>query len=802
MQNAFSDPELLNAKKPFYNLMMFPYPSGEGLHVGNMYAFTGADIYGRFKRMSGYDVFEPIGLDGFGIHSENFALKKNAHPAKLAKITEKKFYDQLSQIGNHFAWSHRLETYDPNYYRWTQWLFIELFKAGLAYRDEALVNWCPSCKTVLADEQVIDGACERCGTEATRKKMSSWYFKITDYADRLLDGLNHIEWPVKIKKAQEQWIGKKAGINITYQIKGTDKTVTCFTTRPDTNFGATFVVLAPEHPLVKNILSKEIKVDPAKLKNIELYVDASLSKTEQARKIEEKKKTGVETGLFAVNNLNGEKMPIYITDFVLMGVGTGAVVGVPGHDKRDFEFAQAFKLPIKRVVVTDNVDTSKITKVEQVQENEGTMINSEFLNGLNIHDATEKIMDYLEERGWGERAYSYHLRDWLISRQRYWGPPIPMVHCKSCGWQPVSSKDLPVLLPDIEDYKPKGDGSSPLSNAPESWRFTTCPECGAQAERELDVSDTFLDSSWYFLAYPNLHTQEWKSKTNPFNKEIMAKWLPVNAYIGGAEHAVLHLLYSRFVTMALKDIGHLKFDEPFPFLYGHGLIIKDGAKMSKSKGNIVNPDAYIERFGADTLRTYLMFLGPYDQGGDFRDSGIAGMYRFTNRLWNLFQSNQSSEKQQVDIKTHQTIKKVTEDLENFRYNTAIATIMEFVNYLRSNPSAINNQSLILLCQLIAPFMPHLAEEVWSNVLNQKGSVHNSTWPKYDAKLAQDQEVTVAIQVNGKLRGTISVASGEASNEEKLVKEAKTNQKVSQHLTGVEYQTIFIPGKIINFVKKK
>jgi len=799
-ENTFSDQNLINAKKPFYNLMMFPYPSGEGLHVGNMYAFTGADIYGRFKSLLGYDVFEPIGLDGFGIHSENFALKKNAHPAKLAKVTQKNFYDQLSQIGNHFAWSHRLETYDPDYYRWTQWLFTELYKAGLAYRGEALVNWCPSCKTVLADEQVIDGDCERCGTHATRKKMSSWYFKITDYADRLLDGLNHIDWPVKIKKAQEQWIGKKAGINITYQIKETNKTITCFTTRPDTNFGATFIVLAPEHPLVKSIISKEIKVDPDKLKKIELYVKVSLSKTEQARKIEEKKKTGVETGLFALNKLNGTEIPIYITDFVLMGVGTGAVIGVPGHDKRDFEFAKAFNLPIKRVVMAADGNTSEITHIEQVQEEEGVMINSGFLDGLNIHTATEKIMDYIESKGWGKRTYSYHLRDWLISRQRYWGPPIPMVHCDKCSWQPVHVKDLPVLLPDIEDYKPKGDGSSPLSNAPESWRITTCPKCGGEAERELDIIDNFVDSSWYFLAYPNLHTQEWQNGPTPFNTKIMAKWLPVNAYIGGAEHAVLHLLYSRFVTMALKDLGHINFEEPFPFLYGHGLIIKDGAKMSKSKGNIVNPDTYIERYGADTLRTYLMFLGPYDQGGDFRDSGIAGMYRFVNRLWQLFNSPVSSDNSESVI-MHQTIKKVTEDLENFRYNTAIATIMEYVNHLR-HQSAISHKQLAILCQLVAPFMPHLAEEVWSNVLNQEGSVHTSTWPKHDANLAQDQEVVIAIQVNGKLRGTISVATNEANDEEKLVKEAKANQKVSQYLADIKYQTIFIPGKIINFVEKK
>ena len=807
--NVYTPSLASNKKRKFYNLMMFPYPSAEGLHVGSMYAFSGADIHARFHRMSGAATFEPIGLDGFGIHSENFAIKVGRHPKEHAKISEKNFYRQLSEIGNSFAWDHRLETYDPDYYRWTQWLFIKLFKAGLAYRDKAIVNWCPNCKTVLADEQVEDGKCERCAHEVERREMSSWFFKITDYADSLLENIEKIDWPEKIKIAQRQWIGKKTGINITYPIKDSNNSVTVFTTRPDTNFGATFIVVAPEYA------QKMFDAIPSdQREKVEKYIKTSLSKSEQDRKVGEREKTGVFTGLYAINQLNGYEMPIWVADYVLMDFGTGAVVGVPGHDTRDFEFADKFNLEVIRVVSV-NDETGPITSLDQVQEEDGVMINSGFLNGLSIHEATEKIMDYLEEKEWGTRETSYHLRDWGISRQRYWGPPIPMINCKKCGWVPESEDNLPVVLPDIEDFKPRGDGTSPLSNASDDWKYTTCPECGAEgAERELEVSDTFLDSSWYFLAYPNIHTDEWKNGPTPFNDEITKRWFPVDAYIGGAEHAVLHLLYARFIWQVLykenilpKELG----DEPFPFLFSHGLIIKDGAKMSKSRGNVINPDDYIEKYGADALRTYLMFLGPYDGGGDFRDSGIEGMKRFVDKLYKLLTSKDikisQSSSNKIQIKLHKTIKKVSEDLANFKYNTAIAALMELVNVIQesiggedSMPEDEVRNVFETLTKLVAPFMPYIAEEIWTHGFGNEYSIHTSSWPEYDESLTTDDTVNVIVQVNGKHRSTLTIDVDQASDENVVSKAALSDQNISKWVENKDIKkVIFVPGKIINFV---
>lgn len=771
-------PSLKSAENPYYNLMMFPYPSAEGLHVGNMYAFTGSDIYGRYKRMSGFDVFEPIGLDGFGIHSENYAIKVGRHPKEHAKLSQKNFYRQLRQIGNGFSWDSRLETYDPDYYKWTQWIFVQMFKAGLAYRDKATVNWCPGCKTVLADEQVEAGECERCHSTVTRRAMWSWYFGITQYADKLLADTDELKWPKKITVAQKNWIGKKEGINVTYEIDGLKDKIVCFTTRPDTNFGATFIVLAPEHKFVQKILNKDIEVDSKVYSDIKKYVDKALNKSEQQRQVEGKNKTGVNTSFIAINNLNNTKMPIYISDFVLSGVGTGAVIGVPGHDERDFEFAKAFDLDIKEVV-----------------SDKGTIINSDFLDGLSTDEAISKMMDHLEEKDWGERVYNYHLRDWLISRQRYWGPPIPMVECKKCSWQPVPEKDLPVELPDIKDFKPKGDGTSPLSNAPDSWKNTTCPKCSGPAKRELDVSDTFLDSSWYFIAYLN--------KQEPFNNKAVAnKWLPVSAYVGGAEHAVLHLLYARFVWKFLQDqkfIDKKLGPEPFPFLYGHGLLIKDGSKMSKSKGNVINPDVYIEKYGADVLRSYLMFIGPYDQGGDFKDAGIEGMKRFQTRIWDLVNgavSDKSDKK--LNIILHRTIKKVTSDMENFRFNTALSSLMEYLNELKSGKP--RKQNLEALVQMIAPFMPHMAEELWVEVLGNEFSVHKSAWPEHDEALTKEDKVIIIIQINGKMRGQIEVDVSEIESASKILKLAKSDSKVTKHLKNMKIKKeIYIKGKIVNFV---
>jgi leucyl-tRNA synthetase len=723
-EKVFS-PQLTSVKNPFYNLMMFPYPSAEGLHVGNMYAFTGADVYGRFNRMQGKDVFEPIGLDGFGIHSENYAIKVGRHPKEHAKISEKHFYDQLHMIGNSFDWDRTLETYDPEYYKWTQWLFIQMFNKGLAYKDKAMVNWCPQDKTVLSDEQVIDGKCERCGSEVTKREMSSWFFRITKYADRLLNNIDKIDWPEKIKIAQRNWIGKSDGMLIHFK-KENGEDLPVFTTRPDTLNAVTFIVIADE----------------------KLYNEAS------------KEKIGKFTGEYAIDPLSGRKLPIWKTNYVAPGYGTGNVMGVPAHDERDREFAEKYHLDI----------------VEK--------------------DPDETLWTKIEKEGWGRKQTNYHLRDWGISRQRYWGPPIPMIKCKSCGWQPVPEKDLPVILPDIKNFKPEGDGTSPLHNAPESWKKVKCPKCGKDAERELDVSDTFLDSSWYFLRYPSIG-----SKTEdklPFDPEIIKKWLPVNAYIGGAEHAVLHLMYARFVTMVLKDLGYLDFEEPFPFLFGHGLIIRDGAKMSKSKGNVVNPDEYITKFGADTLRTYLMFLGPYNQGGDFRDTGIEGMGRFLGRVWRLATGEMCEQKPEVLSKLHQTVKKVTEDVSKFKYNTAIASIMELVNTLTEEGA--DRETLKTLTLLMSPFAPHMMEEIWVEYLHMPFSVHKASWPSYEAKYIIQNEVTVVVQINGKVRSQMIVNSEQSTVEEKMTEMAKKDSKIIKYLEGVKIKNIiFVSGKLLNFV---
>lgn len=844
-KEAIYQPDLESAKKPFYNLMMFPYPSAEGLHIGSIFTFGGVDVYGRFKRMQGFDVFEPIGLDGFGINAENHALKTGDHPVEHAKRTEENFYRQLHSTGISFAWKNKVETYDPDYYQWTQWLFIELFKAGLAYKKKAPVNFCPSCKTVLADEQVIDGKCERCSSVVEKKDLEQWFFKITDYADRLLNNIKDLNWSDKVKIAQQNWIGKKTGINIAYEVEGTDEQITVFTTRPDTNFGATFIALAPEHPFVTKLVKGEI--DSQHGKEISDYVEMATNKSEIERVSEGKEKTGVFTGYYAVNELTGYKMPIWVSDFVLAGFGTGALVGVPGHDKRDFAFAKKFDLEIKRVVVGSNNDTSDIVTEDQVQEEEGKMINSGFLDGIDIHEATQKIMDYMEEKGYGKRISTYHLRDWLISRQRYWGPPIPMIFCQACaekgqswfdmkeakerkihnsdfisqpskGWYP--SSELPVKLPRVEDYKPMGTGKAPLANYPEFYE-TTCPGCGGNAVRETDVSDTFLDSAWYFLRY--LAT-DWKDMPFPSvelarikNQELRIKestarsrFLPVTMYIGGAEHSVLHLLYARFVTMVLHDLSYLDFEEPFARFYAHGLIIKDGAKMSKSKGNVINPDEYVRKFGADAVRCYLLFLGPFNQGGDFQDTAMEGMSRFLKKVWRLFSDKQMANGKWQMAKErrsfmHQTIKDVTEEMEHLRFNTSIAKLMTLYNFLVKQESLFQKEVETFL-KLLAPFAPHMTEELWQ-MANGKwrraedsfASIHTSAWPTYDEAAIVKDVVTIPVQVNGKLRGTLEISSNEIQDKEKIELAAREHEKVSPFLEGTIKKFIYVPGKVVNFV---
>lgn len=824
-EDKLFSPDMDKAKKPYYSLMMFPYPSAEGLHVGNMYAFTGSDIYSRFIRMRGFDVFEPIGLDGFGIHSENYALKVNQHPMELSKITEKRFYQQLEASGNAYDWTATVETYKPNYYKWTQWLFLKMYEKGLAYRKKASVNWCPSCLTVLADEQVVGGVCERCGSTVEKKLLEQWFFKITDYAERLLSNLDKLDWSEKVKIAQRIWIGKKEGINIGYEVEGSKLKVVCFTTRPDTNFGATFIVIGPEHPDVLKLTKKE------HLQEVKKYIRSATKKSVADRMAEGRKKTGVFTGSYAINNLNGKKLPIWVSDFVLGDVGTGAVVGVPGHDTRDFEFAKQFKLEIIRVVVGKDGDTSAITRPEQVQEEEGTMVNSEFLNGMDIHQATVKVMDYLEEKGWGKRVISFHLRDWLISRQRYWGPPIPIIYCDKCGIVPVPEKDLPVELPYVKGFRPKGTGQSPLASVPDFYEVM-CPKCGGDAKRETDVSDTFLDSAWYFLRYPS--TRSARSGQVPFDSDITRKWLSVEMYIGGAEHSVLHLLYSRFITMVLKDLGLINFEEPFTTFRAHGLLIAEGAKMSKSKGNIVNPDHYIKEYGADTLRTYLMFLGPFSEGGDFQDRAIGGIYHFLQRVWGLQDKISGSVGQNISESEsdtpihrntdslrmmHKTIKKVTEDIEQLKYNTAIASLMEWLNYLSRKRDVAKEEYRVFLL-LLAPFAPHITEELYQrisgSVSQQVGksdkpihrqtdtptnwSIHQQSWPKFDEKFLQDEEVIVVVQVNGKVRDILLIQKDIIRDRETIEKMALSSQKAKRFLEGkIVKKVVYVEGKVINFV---
>ncbi len=948
-ENKTNQVDLEKAENPFYNLMMFPYPSAEGLHVGNMYAFTGADVYGRFKRLQGYDVFEPIGLDGFGIHSENYAIKIGEHINEFSKRSEKRFYEQLSLVGNMYDWSRTVETYKTDYYKWTQWLFLKMFEKGLAYQKKAKVNWCPSCKTVLSDEQVVQGKCERCDSQVEKKELKQWFFKITDYADRLLENSQKedFDWPADVKLNQQNWIGKSEGASIKFPISNfqfpnksqnsnsqkKDKFIEAFTTRPDTLFGATYMVVAPEHEILQNQKSK-IKNQ----KEVFEYVKKSLNKSEQERKEEEKTKTGVELkGVKAINPATKEEIPVWVADYVLAGYGTGAIMAVPAHDERDFEFAKKFGLEIKDVVVpyikdnprddketeerdavvgvvkdpktnkylclkwnktewqsfpsggTDGdeiveagkreikeetgyidlefkkelgspifaefyrphkdsnviakfryllfelnsdeqveiekkemeiheplwIDEEKIESFINVSNQkivwerltqgiksfcgEGVSIDSDFLDGLKTAEAKTKMIEWLEENKVGKKAVDYKLRDWCVSRQRYWGPPIPIIHCKNCGTVPVPEEDLPVELPPMDDFLPEGKGKSPLAKN-EEFVKVKCPKCGTDAERETDVSDPFVDSSWYFFRYPSTEIED-----KPFDKERTKKWLPVDSYIGGKEHTVLHLLYSRFVTMVLHDLDYIDFDEPYKRFFGHGLITKDGAKMSKSKGNVVNPDEMIEKYGADTVRLYLRFLGDFSQGGDWRDSGAEGIFKFVKKLWATFFELENVEGNGVE-KTNmidKTIKVIGEDIERLSFNTAVARLMEFVNWIRDNISEFDQSQAKrvqeVLALVSAPMMPHIAEEFWNQIGNED-SVFNSKWPEFNENNILDDEIELVVQVNGKVRDRIQCPRDVSEKDAKKL--ATESLKIKSYTEGKEIiKTIYVPGKLVNIVAK-
>ena len=978
-----------SAGKPFYNLMMFPYPSAEGLHVGNMYAFTGSDIYGRLKRMQGYDVFEPIGLDGFGIHSENYAIKIGVHPMKQAVVSEKNFYRQLAMIGNGFAWREHLETYDPEYYKWTQWIFVTMFKQGLAYRKKQAVNWCPSCKTVLADEQVIAGKCERCGSMVIKKELEQWFFRITKYAPQLLKNLETLDWSERVKIAQREWIGESEGAEIEFRIKNSESRIKVFTTRPDTLFGATYLVVAPEHALLRN---KELGIKNQG--DVDEYIKEASARAEADRIAEGREKTGIELkGIKAINPANDEEIPIFVADYVLAGYGTGAIMAVPAHDTRDLEFAKKYGIPERTVIVPKNmkcvlvhgcpskpeerVDVTKASDKhwipwmrEQMQKNKiqvftplmpepwkpdyavwkkefekipvdehtvvvghscggaflvrwlgetqrkvkklillagakipaddanevirnlydfdidprirdnvgeiailisdddedrhrksatmyvealhgkimkfkgkghflfkqmgtnafpelfdeilkttdaytegGTAVNSGKFSGMDWRAAKGEITKSVH----GKLVTTYHLRDWLISRQRYWAPPIPMIFCDACaaaqrgerpemhGWYTAPVKTLPVKLPFIKNFRPTGSDQSPLAGVVKFYRVR-CPGCRAWARRETDVSDTFLDSAWYYLRYPSVG-----DKKSAWNPTITKKWLPVTRYMGGAEHSVLHLLYVRFLAMALHDAGLVHFDEPMPTFRAHGLIIKDGAKMSKSKGNIINPDEYIRAYGADALRMYLMFLAPWEQGGDFRDAGIKGITRFLERAWKFadakLQSPNTSQVLNPDVQmlVHKTMKKVGEDIENLQYNTAISSLMILLNAFEKSSNAVSMEDIKVFLKLLAPFAPHMTEDLWQRhrptTYNLQPttfrSIHREPWPEYDPRLIHEAIFDLIIQVDGKTRFVLEVKKGISQDE--AIQIAQKTEIVSRHLSVGHKKVIFVPDRLINFV---
>ncbi len=811
--NRTFSPDIKAAKDPYFNLMMFPYPSAEGLHVGNMYAFTGADVYAKFQRMQGNDVLEPIGLDGFGIHSENYALKVGRHPKEQAEIAEKNFYRQMRSIGNSFDWQRTVETYNPNYYKWTQWLFVTLFKAGLAYRDTALVNWCPKDMTVLSDEQVIDGCCERCGEKVEKKNLEQWFFRITKYADRLLKNIEGLDWSNKVKIAQTNWIGKSEGLVFEAPVKDTKLTLKTFSAHFEAFYADTFVVIAPDHPFLESILE-----GVENREEIKAFCKETLNKRAIEREGEEKEPEGIFTGRYIIDPIGNGDLPIWVANFALKDYGTG-IVKCSAHDTRDFAFAKKYGIRLKPVLFPeDSVEAEKVKNLEVCYTDmvNGVLAEPSEFKGRRAGEVREEIITFAKDKGFATTHSTYHLRDWLISRQRYWGPPIPMIFCDSCqkngkaevegmeGWFCVPEAQLPILLPDVEDWKPMGTGKAPLANHPEFYK-TTCPSCGGEATRETDVSDTFLDSSWYFLRYPSTDVS-----TAPFDIQTTRKWLPVNMYIGGAEHSVLHLLYSRFVTMVLKDLGYLNFEEPFSTFFAHGLIIKDGAKMSKSKGNVVVPDEYIGKYGADTLRTYLMFIGPYSDGGDFRDSGIEGMNRFLRKVWKLLSQSSKDEAQLSNERTmmmHKTIQGVTKDISEFGYNTAIAKLMEWYNSLnqevRVNNQELSKEEVGVYLRLLAPFAPHMTEELWQSLGYRKqgagfSSIHMQKWPKFDEYHLISSNLIIPVQINGKRRGEITVSgqgTGDSAQIEKLAREA-----VSKNLEGIEVKkVIYIPGKIVNFV---
>jgi leucyl-tRNA synthetase len=793
-----------NSPKPkFYHLVMFPYPSGD-LHMGHWYNYSPFDAYGRFMRMQGYNVMQPIGFDAFGLPAENAAIKRGVQARTWTLANIDNMRKQLRRMGAGWDWEREVVTCLPDYYKWTQWLFLQFYKHGLAYRTKAPANWCPGCNTTLANEQVLpNGTCERCGSVVERREIDQWLLRITAYAEELLN-FDEIEWPEKTVTMQRNWIGRSEGAEIRFytEIDGQREEIPVFTTRPDTIYGATFFVLAPEHPWVEKITT------PQQRSAVEAYVEQARRMTEIERMSAEKEKTGVFTGGYVTNPVSGEKVPVWIADYVLMGYGAGAIMGVPAHDERDFEFARKFGIPIIEVIRPEGEEPTNPETWTEARVAKGTMVNSGPFNGTPGDEAIARVTQYLEKQGIGKRMVTYRLRDWLISRQRYWGAPIPIVYCPEHGTVPVPEEQLPVWLPENVHFKPTGE--SPLRYEPE-FLNTTCPICGGPATREADTMDTFICSSWYFLRYADPHNNE-----QAWSMEEMTRWLPVDQYVGGAEHAVMHLLYARFFVKALRDMGYLNFNEPFKRLYHQGMVLgADGQKMSKSRGNVEAPDKYVDKYGADTVRLYMMFIGPFDQGGSFIPENLEGVWRFLNRFWSLVSDNwvsgsvsheETVESKAIERLRNKTIQRVTEDLGEFRFNTALAALMEANNVMikqQNEPvarTAAYRRTLETMMQLLAPMAPHITEELW-HLTGHTGSIHMTEWPTYDEALTKDETFTLVLQVNGKVRERVEVPT---TITEKEVRElALTNPRIASFIGESTIQkVIYVPGRLVNIVVRK
>ncbi len=784
-ENPVNPPD--DSKPKYYCLDMFPYPSGNGLHVGHWRGYVLSDVISRQKLMEGYELLHPMGWDAFGLPAENYAIKTGTHPSEATKKSISNIKRQVNDIAAIYDWDKEINTTDPEYYKWTQWIFIQMFKNGLAYEKEMPLNWCPNCKAVLANEEATNGVCDRCGATVTKKNLRQWMLRITKYADRLLNDLDKLDWPEKVKKMQSDWIGKSYGAEIDFPVDGTDKSIKVYTTRPDTLYGATFMVLSPEHPIVKDITTAEYK------DAMDKYCYEASTKSNVSR-MTDKEKTGVFTGSYGINPLNGAKTPIWVSDYVLADYGTGAIMCVPAHDDRDFEFAKKFDLPIIQVISKDGKEVENLT---EAYTEPGIMINSNEFNGMKSEDAKKKVPDYMEEKGFGKKTVNFKLRDWVFSRQRYWGEPIPLIHCEKCGTVPVPEDQLPVILPNVKSYKPTDTGESPLA-AIDEWVNTTCPCCGGPAKRETNTMPQWAGSSWYYLRYCDNHNDKELA-----SKEALKKWLPVDMYVGGVEHAVLHLLYARFYTKFLHDIGVVDFDEPFKRLFNQGMITKDGAKMSKNKGNVVSPDETVENYGCDSLRMYELFIGPPELDSEWDDNGIDGVFRYLNKVWKFV--NEYKDKlvekptAEMEFVKNKLTCEITKRLEALTLNTVVSGFMEYTNKMIAVAKAaggIDKDSLETLTLLLAPFTPHISEEMWQ-LLGHDTSVFTHGWPKYDESKLKEETVNIAVQINGKVKVQLSVDP--SADKDTVLTAAKA--ALGDKLSGNIVKEIYVPGRIVNIVVK-